>query len=55
MGAHVSGVDRTGILDLSEWRRKQHREDWAIHLAQRQDEQTVAAVREPSNRSALGK
>ncbi len=43
--AHVTGVDDTGVLDMSEWRRKRHRDDWANHLSLRQDEQTMTGIR----------
>ncbi len=44
-GAHVTGEDTAELLDLSEWRRKKDRDDWADHLAQPQDDQTVSGIR----------
>ncbi len=43
--AHVSGKDRGGLLDLSEWRRQKDRDDWAEQLTEPQDEGTISAIR----------
>jgi len=43
--AHVTGEDAAGLLDLSEWRTKKDCDDWARHLSEAQDRETVAAMR----------
>jgi len=43
--AHVTGEDVVGLLDLSEWRTKKDRDDWAHHLSEAQDRETVAVIR----------
>lgn len=44
-GAHVTGHDTSELLDLSEWRRKKERQDWAKQLTEPQDDETLSRIR----------
>ncbi len=43
--AHVTGNDTSELLDLSEWRSKKEREDWAKQLTDPQDDETISRIR----------
>ncbi len=43
--AHVSGADPTGLLDMSEWRTRKDRADWAEQLMDPEDDHTVSRIR----------
>ena len=51
-GAHVKGVDATGLLDLVAWGRRVGKDsDWRAELRKAQDPEMVDRLRHGSNRS----
>ena len=48
--AHCGGLDKTGLLDLADWRKRISPEQWRESVAQVEDEQTVERLRRWTHR-----